>query len=381
MRAAHHRRRDLLGRQLPKANATRRPANSAPSAPAYWHTCGVRTNGTVTCWGYNGPGPARRADRPIQRHQRRLPAHVRGAHRRHRDLLGIHLGPGTWPERRSGGTIHRCRCGRIPLVRRELQRQRHVLGQQRRWPKQRSGRTVRRGQWLGDVLVRTAHQQHHHLLGRQRGRPDRTRRADNSTPSERAGTMRADCAPTTPSPAGATTPTARPTRRADNSTPSAQACSMRADCAPTTPSPAGATTPTARPTRRADNSTPSARAGSIPADCAPTTPSPAGATTPSAQTDAPSGQFNAVSAGGLHACGLRTNNTITCWGYNANGQTDRAERTIQRRQRGRAPHLWTAHRRHHHLLGAPADGKPTTRRRSRLDSPPRGLTERVRPAK
>ena len=40
------------------------------------------------------------------------------------------------------------------------------------------------------------------------------------------------------------------------------------------------------------------------------------------QFDAPAGQFIAVSAGGSHACGLRADNTIDCWGYNSHGQAD-----------------------------------------------------------
>ena len=34
------------------------------------------------------------------------------------------------------------------------------------------------------------------------------------------------------------------------------------------------------------------------------------------------GNFTAVTAGGDHSCGLRTNNTITCWGWNEHGQSD-----------------------------------------------------------
>ena len=40
------------------------------------------------------------------------------------------------------------------------------------------------------------------------------------------------------------------------------------------------------------------------------------------QADAPSGSFKAVTAGGGHSCGLRTDDTIVCWGYNEDGQTD-----------------------------------------------------------
>ena len=39
-------------------------------------------------------------------------------------------------------------------------------------------------------------------------------------------------------------------------------------------------------------------------------------------------QFSAVSAGVWHSCGLRTNGTIQCWGYNDNGQTDAPDGTF-----------------------------------------------------
>ena len=41
-----------------------------------------------------------------------------------------------------------------------------------------------------------------------------------------------------------------------------------------------------------------------------------------ALTDPPSGTFSAVSAGRAHSCGLRTDRSITCWGNNGDGQTD-----------------------------------------------------------
>ncbi len=39
-------------------------------------------------------------------------------------------------------------------------------------------------------------------------------------------------------------------------------------------------------------------------------------------THAPNGQFKAVGAGGSHSCGLRTDNTILCWGQDYNERTD-----------------------------------------------------------
>ena len=43
---------------------------------------------------------------------------------------------------------------------------------------------------------------------------------------------------------------------------------------------------------------------------------------PSGQADAPAGAFKAVAGGGNHACGLRTDGTIACWGHNDHGQAD-----------------------------------------------------------
>ena len=40
------------------------------------------------------------------------------------------------------------------------------------------------------------------------------------------------------------------------------------------------------------------------------------------QADAPSGTFKAVTAGAFYTCGLKTDNTITCWGHNGDGQAD-----------------------------------------------------------
>ncbi len=40
------------------------------------------------------------------------------------------------------------------------------------------------------------------------------------------------------------------------------------------------------------------------------------------QLDAPSGNFSAVSAGAGHSCGLRIDGTIVCWGWNSSGQSD-----------------------------------------------------------
>ena len=40
------------------------------------------------------------------------------------------------------------------------------------------------------------------------------------------------------------------------------------------------------------------------------------------QTDAPEGSFRSVAAGWLHSCGVRVDNTVACWGDNDDGQSD-----------------------------------------------------------
>ena len=77
--------------------------------------------------------------------------------------------------------------------------------------------------------------------------------------------------------------------------------------------------------------------------------------------NAPSGTFTAVAASEGHSCGLRTDNTIECWGANRFGPGGRALWDLQRRRRRREPLVRHPHRQHHRLLGL--------RRRQRTDQP------------
>ena len=47
------------------------------------------------------------------------------------------------------------------------------------------------------------------------------------------------------------------------------------------------------------------------------------------QTDAPSGTFKTVTLGGFHSCAVRSDDTITCWGSNNDGESDAPSGTFK----------------------------------------------------
>ena len=172
------------------------------------HTCGVRTNGTLACWGDNGERPGHPARGHLHRGQRRRPPHLRGEDERHPRLLGRQrFGQATPPAGTftavSAGVDHTCGV--------KDERRRRLLGRQR---------------------LRPGHPAPGHLR-RRRGR------APEVTPpaaSGRNGTL---------------------------------AC---------------------------------------------------WGSNGFGQANPPAGTFTAVSAGGSHTCGVRTNGTLACWGRNGSGQ-------------------------------------------------------------
>ena len=62
--------------------------------------------------------------------------------------------------------------------------------------------------------------------------------------------------------------------------------------------------------------------------------------------------YLAVSAGRLHTCAIRTDNSVECWGFNDAAQTDAPRpRILPRRLRRGEPHLRDPDRWHHPMLG------------------------------
>ena len=375
------------------------------------HSCALRTDNTITCWGNNGRGgptrptantaPSPPAAATLAPCEPTTPSHA-GATTAKTDL---YRGQADAPD----GQYTAITAGGEPLLRPANRQHHHMLGQQLGAAGQ--GRRARR----------PIHRHHRRRTGHSCalrtdntitcwgttgwGRP--TRPTANTPPSPPAAATLAPCEPTTPSHAGATTARGRPTRPTANTAPSPPAApllrpanrqhhhmlgqqrlgagrrarrpihrhhrrrrpllrpanrqhhhmlgqqrpgagrrarrpiqrhhrrlaSTLAPCEPTTPSHAGATTTRGRPTRPTANTPPSPPAASH--SCALRTDNTitCWGNNEDGQTDAPDGQYTAITAGISHSCALRTDNTITCWGWNDYGADRRARRPIQRHHR------------------------------------------------
>ena len=207
-------------------------------------------------------------------------------------------------------------------------RHHHLLGRQPLRDDGRAGRAVLRRHRRLLPFVRAAYRRHHHLLG------------PPCQPLKVVAMTVADffAAPTT----------SRRTRRPGSSPPSLRAWRMRAGCAPTAPSPAGAATPTGRRTRR-PGSSPAVTAGR------------------SIHTPA-----CGLRTGRHHHLLGRQHRRV---GRQLLRGGDRAGRAVLRRRRRPRPCVRAAHRRHHHLLGDSTPTRwatTTTGRRTRRpgSSPP-----------
>ena len=132
-----------------------------------FHSCGLRTDSTITCWGDNShdQGDAPAGDFTIV--SAGWGAFVRPAHRQQHHLLGRQLARSG---ERSGRRLHRHHRRSGAFVRPAHRQHHHLLGRQRARSGERSGRRLHRRQRRLGAFVRPAHRQHHHLLGLQRGR-------------------------------------------------------------------------------------------------------------------------------------------------------------------------------------------------------------------
>ena len=100
------------------------------------HSCAIRTDDTIACWGDDYDNNNQRPPRPTHRHRRQLPAHLRHTHRPDDHMLGQHLIPNwtTRPTRPPRRPTHRHRRRRKTLMRHTHQPNHHMLGRQQLWP-------------------------------------------------------------------------------------------------------------------------------------------------------------------------------------------------------------------------------------------------------
>ena len=131
-----------------------------------YHSCGIRTDRTVTCWAPDGPRRAGRRTRgPLHRHHHRRVSLVRDQNRWHRHLLGS--------QRRRAGEytprpVHRClRRGRA-FVRDQNRCHRGLLGRKLGWGDDCTSRSVHRRCRRRGSFVRHQSRRYCHLLGLQR---------------------------------------------------------------------------------------------------------------------------------------------------------------------------------------------------------------------
>ena len=97
---------------------------------------------------------------------------------------------------------------------------------------------------------------------------------------------------------------------------------------------------------------PSAAATGTAARLALTARSRAGRPDESQTIDAPNGTFSALSAGGTHACAIRTSGVLACWGDGSVRATDQhSDRDVHSGERRRQSQLRDAQRRNARLLG------------------------------
>jgi hypothetical protein len=153
----------LLGGQHLRASGGPGGAFTEVSAGAY-HTCAVRTDGTLTCWGDNAAGQASPAGGTFIQVSAGTLSHLRGPHRRQRGLLGRQWqGTSDAAERR----LHPGERRRLSLVRGEDRRRPGVLGIQPLRASHTARGHLHRGARRRQSHLRDPERRHPDLLGEQ----------------------------------------------------------------------------------------------------------------------------------------------------------------------------------------------------------------------
>ena len=158
---------------------------------------------------------------------------------------------------------------------------------------------------------------------------------------------------TAPSPAGAATILGSPRCRAARSPLLVLEAFTLAGCGWTALSPVGSMIIMSKARRRLEPSPPSVPERFTPAGCGRTTPLACWGRDAYGVGKAmpPGGTFTAVSTGGDHTCGLRTDDTLACWGLDNTGQATPPSGTFTVVSARGLAHLRSADGWHPRLLG------------------------------
>ena len=365
----------MLGQQRRREKPTRPPETFRAVTAGLSHSCGLRTDNTITCWGNNYAG---KADPPAGTfhavtaggrscragYAPTTPSHAGGAtptgkptrppeHSTPSPPAGvIRAGYAPTTPSHAGGatTLRESRPARRNIPRRHRRLESFVRATHRQLAE-----PERASHAVGYAPTKPSHAGATFTLGQPPRPPDRT------ATSRRGSCMRAGCTETNNPLLGAQP--LRESRPAEHSTPSPPAGVIRVGYAPS-------------PARQLPGRTdpPAGTCGDGLAGYAPTTQSTAGGATPTGKPTRPPEHSTPSPHGGSHSCGLRTDNTITCWGNNDFEQAEPPAGTFHTVSAGT-----------HHSCGLRTDdtiaagattttGKPSRPPEHSAPSPPAGTT-------
>ena len=168
-------------------------------ATGRWHTCAIRSDGAIECWGRNDAGQADPPEGTIRRPRSRWAPQLRHPHRRRHRVLGIRARGST---RCAGRALRLPGCRERPQLRRARRRRHQLLGRRKRRVADSAGRAFRGGRDQRAPCLRASWQWRGSSAGAPTTPGKPTRPTDASSPSLLAPNSPAACASTARSSAG-----------------------------------------------------------------------------------------------------------------------------------------------------------------------------------